>query len=163
VLSGPPVGLVVRELGPDDWELFRRLRLAALAEAPAAFGSRYIEWVDAEPERWRARLTDVPLNLALLLDGAPVGLVSGTAPWDRAVELISLWVTPAARGRGVSDEAVRNVADWARSRGASRLVLSVKVANTTARRLYERLGFELVGPAADDPSELVLALELSRA
>jgi len=161
VLSGPPAGLEVRELGPDDWELFRRVRLAALAESPAAFGSRYADWVDAEPERWRRRLTDVPLNLVLIMDGEPVGMVSGTAPLDGTVELISLWVAPTARGRGVPDEAVRRVRDWARSQKAARLVLSVKIANTAARRLYERLGFELVGPSADDPSELVFALELS--
>jgi RimJ/RimL family protein N-acetyltransferase len=162
VLSGPPAGLVVAELGPDDWQLFRRVRLAALADSPAAFGSRHADWMVAEPGRWRARLTDVPLNLVLIMDGEPVGMVSGTAPLDGTVELISLWVAPTARGRGVPDEAVRRVRDWARSQKAARLVLSVKIANTAARRLYERLGFELVGPSADDPRELVLALELSR-
>ena len=49
----------------DGWRLWRELRLAALAEAPAAFGSTLAEWsgaVDTE-QRWRARLEDVALNL----------------------------------------------------------------------------------------------------
>ncbi len=138
------------------------MRLAALADAPSAFGSRWTDWVDAEPERWRARLTDIPLNVVMLMNGEPVGLVSGTRVLGGTVELISLWVAPAARGRGVADEAVRRVEDWARTQGASILVLSVKIANAAARRLYERLGFDIVGPSPDDPSELLLALGLPR-
>ncbi len=50
-------------LDPDDWRDFRGVRLAALADSPWAFGSRHVDWVDAPAERWRSRLTDVPLTI----------------------------------------------------------------------------------------------------
>lgn len=147
----------VRVLTPDDWRLWRRLRRAALTEAPAAFGSTLDEWSgegDAEP-RWRARLSNVPLNLVLTLDGEPVGMVSAAAPGaDGEVELLSLWVAPVGRGRGVGDEAVRQVVTWAHDRHPGRAVaLSVKADNEPARRLYRRNDFVDVGPWAAGPDE----------
>ena len=54
--------LEVIVLTPADWCQLRALRLAGLAEAPAAFGSALAEWTgkgDTE-HRWRARLSSVP-------------------------------------------------------------------------------------------------------
>lgn len=133
------------------------LRRAALAEAPAAFGSTLAGWSGAGDveRRWRGRFEDVALNLALTLDGKPVGMISATAPDPEGiVELISLWVAPEARGRGVGDEAVRQVLAWARTKHpASQVVLSVKTSNQPARRLYQRHGFSDAGPSPDDPDE----------
>ncbi|MDP9393568.1 MAG: GNAT family N-acetyltransferase [Actinomycetota bacterium] len=144
-------------LTPDDWQLWRQLRLAALAEAPDAFGATLAEWSgsrDAE-QRWRDRLANVPLNLVLTVDGEPIGMVSATAPnVDGEVELIGLWVAPSGRGRGVGSEAVQQVAAWARAEHPGRaLVLSVKRDNRAARALYERHGFVNAGPSPDDPDE----------
>lgn len=106
-------------LSLDDWRLWRQLRLAALAEAPAAFGATLAQWSgsgDTEP-RWRARLDSVELNLVLTVGGEPVGMVSASAPNVHGeVELISLWVAPAGRGRGIGDEAVQQ---WSRGRAIS--------------------------------------------
>jgi ribosomal protein S18 acetylase RimI-like enzyme len=99
----------VQVLRPDDWPLWRQLRLEALAESAAAFNSTLAHWTgagDAE-ERWRARLSNVPLNIVLRSDGAPAGMVSAYVRADDTVELISMWVAPFARGRGVGDAAVR--------------------------------------------------------
>ncbi|HEX5569527.1 MAG TPA: GNAT family N-acetyltransferase, partial [Streptomyces sp.] len=51
----------IRTVTSDDWALWRELRLAALTEAPHAFGSRLADWQGAgdREERWRARL-DIP-------------------------------------------------------------------------------------------------------
>ena len=146
-------------LTPDDWRLWRQLRLAALAEAPAAFGSTFAEWSgsgDTEP-RWRARLASVALNLLLTVGGELVGMVSATAPNAHGeVELISLWVAPAGRGRGVGDEAVEQVSAWAHDQhpgDAVVVVLSVKTDNERARALYERHGFVDVGPSPGVPDK----------
>ncbi|TWP36498.1 GNAT family N-acetyltransferase [Leekyejoonella antrihumi] len=147
----------VRELEPDDWRLWRRLRQAALADAPEAFGSALADWTgtgDTE-ERWRARLEDVPVNLVMTLDGAPAGMVSVAAPDAHGmVELISMWVAPEARGRSVGDEAVRQAIAWATQRFPScRMSLSVKTGNRHAVALYQRHGFVDAGPSPDDADE----------
>jgi ribosomal protein S18 acetylase RimI-like enzyme len=141
----------------DRWRMWRGLRLAALAEAPGAFGSTLAEWSgpgDTE-ERWRARVEEVALNLVLMCDGEAAGMVSATAPdGDQPAELISMWVAPAARGRGVGDIATRKVLTWVRENfPASAVELSVKKDNTHAIRLYERHGFVDAGPSAYGPDE----------
>jgi len=144
----------------EDWRLWRELRRAALLEAPGAFGSTLAEWSgegDTEA-RWRARLGDVALNLVLLLDGDLIGMVSAVAPGaDGTVKLISLWIAPAARGRGVGDEAVRWVVAWASGTyPLSSLALSVKSDNNPACRLYERNGFVDAGPSPEDSTEQLM-------
>lgn len=147
----------VRELGPDDWRLWRCLRQSALADAPEAFGSALADWTgtgDIE-QRWRARLEAVPVNLVITLDDAAVGMVSVAAPdADGMVELISMWVAPGARGRGVGDEAVRQAVACAAQRfPGCRIRLSVKTGNHHAVALYRRHGFVDVGPSPEDGSE----------
>jgi RimJ/RimL family protein N-acetyltransferase len=145
-------------LGPDQWQRWRALRLAALAQAPEAFGSTLAQWSgegDTE-ERWRSRWVRVPHNLVVVRAGVDVGMVSLAAP-DGAEppELISMWVAPEVRGTGVADAAVQAVLDLARERYPGRpVVLSVYEANAAARRLYARHGFADGGPSPDGDCEL---------
>ncbi len=138
----------LKVLTPNDWRLWRRVRLAALQEAPTAFGSVLADWQgdgDRE-ERWRHRLTTVSFNVIADADGDPAGMVSGG--WiDQDVELMSLWVAPFARGQGVGDRLVETVVQWARNQHAPRVILSVKDHNAFAIRLYRRQGFREVGPS----------------
>ncbi|NYI47283.1 GNAT superfamily N-acetyltransferase [Nocardioides aromaticivorans] len=159
--------LELRTLTPDDWPLWRELRLAALAEAPEAFGATLAEWSGPgdQEERWRARLS-IPgaRDHVVLLDGTPAGMVSGVPGEDAGVvELISMWVTAAARGRGVGDLLVAAVEQWARDEGATTLRLAVMRDNPIATTLYERHGFA-PPPGGDDRlgdgRELVLAKRL---
>jgi hypothetical protein len=66
-------------LGPDAWQEFREVRLASLADAPYAFGASHADWIDASEERWRSRLTDVPLTVVARTDALLVGVVSGVS------------------------------------------------------------------------------------
>jgi len=138
---------------PDDWSMWRSVRLAALAEAPEAFGSRLEDWIDADEDRWRERLS-IPGAIDLMAvdsgTGGPIGMVTGTsaARHDEDARLISMWVAPAARGRGVATSLIGAVVDWADASGAQRLTLSVRVENHSARRTYERNGFDLVSAEA---------------
>lgn len=146
--------LEVRFLEPADWATWRELRLAALAEAPYAFGSTLADWTGARDreERWRARL-EIPgsRNLLAVLDDRPAGMASGLPAEDgESAELISMWVSPLARGRGVADLLIETVEQWAADRRAKTLRLSVRAGNGWAIALYERHGFA----RTDEPGEL---------
>ena len=137
----------LQRLEEDDWRLWRAVRLAALAEAPDAFGSTLAEWSgpnDLEA-RWRARLASVPFTVVAGLDDSPAGVVAALRD-DDVVELVSLWVAPAARGRGVGDALVAAVLAWADGREVQ---LDVRAGNAPAITLYARAGFTDAGPAEE--------------
>jgi GNAT superfamily N-acetyltransferase len=133
----------IRRIEPDEWKLLREVRLAALADAPSAFGSTYAREVEFAEDVWRDRIANSAFFFAL--DGAePVGLAAGrrdpaAPPAQR--ELVSMWVCRSARGRQIAGRLVEAVAAWAGADGARELTLWVVIDNGTARRAYERLGF----------------------
>src|SRR5436305_4636949 len=52
--------------------------------------------------------------------------------------LNDIFVTPEARRRGAGSALLHAAADFGRSEGALRLVLSTEISNTTAQSVYER-------------------------
>ena len=137
--------ITLEEVTAEAWERWRELRLNALREAAYAFGSKLEDWQgegDLE-DRWRHRLSAVPVNVVASIDGSAAGMVSATAlDAEGAVELISMWVAPFARGCGVSDALVGAILAWAREQGAARVTLGVFESNEHALMLYRRHGFE---------------------
>ena len=143
----------ILRIGPDEWEVFRELRLRALREAPYAFGSRYDDWAEAPEASWRDRLSNVPLNLVARVDGELVGMASGVVEDEDGAELISMWVDPAARGSGVAAALIQAVVEWARSAGRA-TYLMVRSENARAIAAYARAGFVDLGiPTGQSPEE----------
>ena len=133
-------GVTVRLADPDDWAHWRELRQRSLTEDPDAFSSSTAMWTGANDteERWRARISDGPCFLAYD-EKQPVGMVAGRVVDGRA-ELISMWVAPEARRRGIGHALIKCVVEW-----AAGLPLSLRVmdGNVPAVTAYERGGFVL--------------------
>jgi ribosomal protein S18 acetylase RimI-like enzyme len=138
-------------LGPDEWRVFREVRLASLADAPYAFGASHAQWVDASEERWRSRLTDVPFTVVARSDGLLVGVVSGVSSGEH-VELISMWVAPDQRDTGLAGRLIGEVVAWADAMDQDTMLM-VRDDNAPAIRAYERAGFTDLGVPPDHPQE----------
>ncbi len=64
-------------------------------------------------------------------------MVSGVPGEDSdSVELISMWMSPAARGKGMGDYLIHAVERWGAERGAKTLRLSVMPGTVEAIALY---------------------------
>src|SRR5690606_2836577 len=101
----------IRRLGDDDWQVKRDVRLAALRDAPEAFGGNYAASAARTPPQWRAWPGGGAVFAAYRND-EPVGICAGVSSGGR-YQLISMWVSPAARGLGLAAELVDAVGDWA--------------------------------------------------
>jgi ribosomal protein S18 acetylase RimI-like enzyme len=155
----------IRRLQPAEWAAVREVRLAALADSPAAFFST-LELEQAFDEReWRRRLAETayfgawegrpePRLTGMVAtfpeagtDGAdPAEDIAGAAaPAGGSWHLVAMWVSPGRRGQGIADRLVTAVCDLARARDAARVALWVADANPRAQALYRRHGFRLSG------------------
>ena len=165
-----PDGIEIRHVEADEWPRWREVRLRMLHDDADFFSTRYDDMVREPEATWQAWTADAALGdektlLVAEEAGRWLGVVGAFARVDaREVQLISMWVAPEARGRGVAQQLIRAVARWAGERGASRIVLFVQEANTPAQRLYERAGFRPTGdraPAAGGRSAFKLVLAAS--
>ena len=169
--------VLVRETVCGDWQALRDIRLEALETAPSAFGSTYErEAAFGEPD-WLRRIARGGNFLAYIPEAGYIpeayiprhsrgrrlraGLIGGYPETADIVELVSMYVRPKARGRGVGEALVATVFGWAQDRGAKTVHLWVTESNDHARALYERCGFEPTGerqPLPSDPDQDEIAM-----
>jgi GNAT superfamily N-acetyltransferase len=99
-------------------------------------------------------------------DGArdePVEAVGIAGAWvtaadPRTTHLISMWVTPSARGRRVAALLTEAVVDWAREHDTDVVELEVAAGNTAAVTTYLRCGFAVTDRDPFTPGGTVLEL-----
>ena len=139
-------------LRPEDWTVWRDLRLAALDDDPGAFRAPIADMLGRRDDErfWRERL-ELPgsHNVAAFQHGEPVGMVSVVIE-DEGAHLFSMWVAPRARGTGVADTLIEEALGWARVSDAGALRLDVDEDNARAAAVYRRHGFELSGASEHD-------------
>ena len=161
---------MIRRIRREDWPTFKEVRLAALADAPAAFGSTYEAEILRDDSDWeeRAELASSGLTRAIFLafDGhEAVGLVGGYRESEAhaSIDLVSMWTVPSARRAGVARRLVAAVVAWAEDTGAATVSLWVTRGNEPAARLYESMGFCATGdfqPLPSDPCKDEVRMEL---
>lgn len=151
----------VRRVRKGDAALLKHVRLAALEEAPSAFGSTHAAETNRPEVEWAQRAiagsegSDRATFFALL-DDEVVGLVGGyrDEPSSATVEVVSMWVAPHVRNRGLGAALVDAVTAWAIETNATSISLWVTCGNTAAATLYRSKGFTATGEIQPLPSDL---------
>ena len=138
--------LMIRRCVLDDWRELRAIRLEALADTPAAYGSTLEECSTWSDQQWM----NTALNRLFYLaerEGNVVGMVSGglndAHPGTRW--LYGMYVTPSARGTDTAARLVDTVCEWARDEGVHEVYLHVTSVVARARAFYEKVGFRPTG------------------
>lgn len=154
------MAIEIRRIRPDEAEVMKQLRIAALTDRPDAFGSTLEREVGFGDDLWNERAADASsgprrsLFVAWRGDEA-VGIVGGMRESSDGVvvELVSMWTSPTVRRSGVGRRLAEATIDWAEETGADRVELWVTRGNDSAQRLYESLGFDLTHEHQPLPSD----------
>ena len=154
----------VRPLTPDDASTYRALRLAGIAELPAAFCTTHAAESGLPLAQIAQRLRATPHQIIFgAFNGEQLIAIAGLRREPIAVvhDKASLWgvyVAPQARGRGAGRKLVQAAIDHACAISElGRVRLAVAQDNHAALSLYLGCGFAL----ADSPaSEGMLQLQL---
>lgn len=167
--GGRPL-ISVQPATPDQWMIYRDLRLQALRDAPDAFGSTYEAEAQRTDAMWADRIAAAAScgkdRVLLAFDRkAACGLVwCKLSPDEPAVaDLFQMWVDPASRGAGVGRALLEEAIAWAGRVGANRVRLGVTAAETPAMRLYVACGFRPAGalePLREDSSLMMQPMSL---
>jgi ribosomal protein S18 acetylase RimI-like enzyme len=150
--------VTVQQIRPSATELLKLIRLHALKESPAAFGSTYANESQLSEKEWRQRAEwwngDQAIGYFALDGASPCGIVGCFLDEDKptTAHLTSMWVAPIRRRCGVGRLLVEHVIDWARSRGVETLHLMVTSSNDAAIRFYESMGFAMTGRTEPYPN-----------
>lgn len=157
----------IRRVRADEWQEYRRIRLALLRDTPLAFAERYDDALARPDDFWSDRVrhsAEGRRSVMYVADAA--GALVGTAscvvesePGEPVLaHVVGVYVAPPWRRRRIAADLMAAVLRWADDdAGAARIRLFVVGANDAACSLYRRLGFTATGctmPYPPDPTHV---------
>jgi GNAT superfamily N-acetyltransferase len=157
--------VVVRWIRADEVTAYRDFRLRALADAPDAFGEVLADAQTRPIEAWedRVRRASAGVDSVLLVAADPatdawLGMTGCYLDEDdpTVAHVVSVWVAPMARRRGLAGRMVAGARTWAASRGVRTLRLWVTATKLGAKRVYLAAGFVPTGRTQPLPSNPAL-------
>ena len=139
--------MTIRAIGGEEWQLWRSLRLRALADSPDAFRATLEEEIN-QPDEWWAEIIGVTAEhprgglWTAELDGEAVGMLFGRIDREgRVLSVGAMWVSPNVRRLGVGDGLLQAAFEWGREAGVRRAELWVTEGNSIAQSFYTHAGF----------------------
>ncbi|WP_342115241.1 GNAT family N-acetyltransferase [Pseudoduganella sp. OTU4001] len=139
--------MLIRRTIESDWTALKELRLAALLDAPTAFGVTHASAAANPDDQWRDRAAargPATYLLAFCSEGAPIGMVGGVFSAAQEYNLIAMWVKPGQRGSGAAAALVEAMLAHAVEQGHQRVVLDVSPDNERAAAFYLKRGFRFL-------------------
>ncbi|MGK5081283.1 GNAT family N-acetyltransferase [Janthinobacterium sp. HLX7-2] len=133
----------IRPTSAADWPALKSTRLAALLDAPTAFGASHASAASFSDADWQQRAISTPQRTFFLaFDGEQaIGIAAQVVAGDGVCHLIAMWVQQEYRGMAVAAGLVDAVKQRAVDNCHARLLLDVAQENARAAAFYQKQGF----------------------
>lgn len=141
----------VRILKPEDWKIFREIRLKALQENPSVYLKSYQDEAGKPQEYWSGMLDGQGKMVCCLFDGNEAVGFSGVVPWrddpsGKSAVMVMDFVDARYRGQGLSRLLYQARIDWAvKQQHFQRVIISHREGNEASRRANQVFGFVYTG------------------
>lgn len=155
--------IFIRRLQIDEVELFKRIRLASLRDAPYAFSSTYEAALLRSDESWRSQVEESAqgtdrATFIVFSDDRPIGISSlyRIANKREKGEMLQVWVAPEYRGTRIAWNLMDTVFMWSTENRFETIIAQVTRSNIRAIRFYRKYGFMMSDEVPLDNSDTVI-------
>ncbi|MGN7411742.1 N-acetyltransferase family protein [Paenibacillus sp. SAF-068] len=146
-------GYVIRNIRRDEADIYWPFRLEALKMHPEAFGASFELSIQIPMNEVQERIHNEPDDYILgayTAEGTLAGMMGFKREYGLKLRhkgmIWGVYVAPQYRGNGLAARLLQEVLDRGRHlEGIKQINLSVVTTNESARRLYERYGFQVYG------------------
>lgn len=136
------------KLRVGEWPLYKQIRVEAVTDSPQAFGSNRDQQLAHPDSFWQQRLEEAERGeqqwLLFARSGKDlVGMIGayGEEETPQEATVISVYVTPSARGKGISTLLMRAILDELKKAGIHKVWIGVNIQQKAALHLYQKTGF----------------------
>lgn len=139
--------ILIKQLGENDWQELRAIRLKALQSDPAVFGSNYQKEAAMTEADWKDWLRTDDGAIFMLYDHTrPIGMtgiaVDRDDPTKKKAILWGSWLESLARGKGLSEMMYRERIVWAKEHPTiEKIIVSHRASNLRSKHANRKHGF----------------------
>jgi ribosomal protein S18 acetylase RimI-like enzyme len=162
----------IMPMSPDQWQLYKTVRSAALANAPHAFSSTLEDALKRSDDDWAEITNQFSSNPNSITYFAfenedPCGMAACAVDGNEA-EMFAVWVDPGCRRKGVGRQLIEFAIAWSKMKGTGQLNVGVFDDNSEALAFYRSAGFEDSGKIKPELSSekrtvILLTMDLLKA
>ena len=154
--------ITIRRLQTGEVDLFKKIRLTSLQDAPYAFEATYDSASQRTPEIWRERAesgmqgSDGAIFFAFSNE-LPIGIAALYRLKDETDtgELMQVWVSPDYRGTRVAWDLMDAILKWAEENRIRKVIAGVTKVNAGALKFYLKYGFSRMDESAQSDTDSV--------
>jgi len=137
----------VRLITPEDYDVFRSLRLESLRLLPDCFAADPVQEEAMSKAEWLTRLSSAS-SFGGFIDGKLSGMVVFSRPSRPKLahtgDIGAMYVRPSAQGTGLADALMATLLKHAAG-VVEQVQLTVNAENARAIKFYQRHGFRQIG------------------
>ena len=139
----------IRQLNPEDWEIYRDIRLLMADESPLAFDDKAEDLKKYDKDEWVTFLdgSKNSITLGMFLKNNLVGnaaiLTGEIAKGVGPQHIVGVYISPKLRGGGYAELLFNEVDSEAKKLEYKYLTLNVKPKNIRAIKFYEKIGYKI--------------------
>ena len=146
----PNKQISVRRIKIGEGSLYKKMRLASLADSPSAFTTTFESASNRSLDSWKLQADSTAVGTDRVTIFAfdkdePVGIAALYRDDQKkdSGEVIQFWVDPVHRGGLIAGKLIEWIFSWASKHNFECLSVLVSNGNKRAIRFYKKYGFEL--------------------
>lgn len=142
----------IKKLPSNRWKEYNQLRLEALKNDPAAFGSSYEEEKKLSESDWKRRIKN---TLFAMDDNKPVGMITyvfnDKIKTRHIANIFGVYVKKEYRKQGIGKKLIeRALSNIKKNKEIIKINLCVNPKQKTALNLYKKYRFKVIGRLKKD-------------